>query len=118
MPPEPIETQQPDSKLESKEDFLRQGWFFHVQGDHRQAEKNFRKAISMDAQSIEGLYGLGLSLKLQNSGEEAEQVFQQTIELINSGGMNEHPRRATMLRHLAVWHIQRIQSGEDQEPKP
>ena len=109
---------QTEAEPETIEDYLREGWSLHVQGEHARAERNFREAFSMEPLSVEASYGLGLSLKLQGQKQEALQVFQRTIDLINSGKMNEHPRRATMLRHLSTWHIRTISSEVHKEPEP
>ena len=119
MPPDPTPITEPITEPQSIEDFLRRGWIYHVKGDHAHADADFRQALSMDPNSVEANYGLGMSLKIQGRGEEGRQVFEKTIALINEGKMKDDSSRATMLRHLSTWHIETIQSGQYKgEPAP
>lgn len=93
------------------EDFTRRGWTLHVQGEQDRAEKDFRRAVELDSQSVEAHYGLGMALRARRKGDEAIRVFEKTIELIDAGELEEDSARATMLRRLSRSHITMIQKG-------
>jgi len=101
----------------SVQDFIRRGWSFHVKEQFDRSEADFRKAISMDSQSVEANYGLGLSLLVQNRVKESAQSFQKTLDLLNEGKLEDQPGRASMLRHLAQTHIEMGQHGKNMEAK-
>lgn len=100
------------------DDFIRRAWTLHVKGNLKDSEADFRQAQSLEAHSVEAYYGLGLSLKLQQQNQPAVEAFEKAIELAKSSDVKEHRVRATMLSHLAIWHIYTIQSGAGQEPRP
>jgi tetratricopeptide (TPR) repeat protein len=101
----------------SVQDYVRRGWSLHVKEEFDRSEADFRKAISMDSQSVEAYYGLGMSLLVQNRVEESAQFFQKTLDLLNEGKLEDQPGRASMLRHLAQTHIEMGQKGRSLEAK-
>jgi tetratricopeptide (TPR) repeat protein len=100
---------EPVTEPQTPEDYIRRGWVFHVQGEHVQAEHDFRTVISMERLTVEGYYGLGLSLKLQRRYDMAVQAFQKALDLLEGNALSQDPARAVMLHHLADWHIMTIQ---------
>jgi tetratricopeptide (TPR) repeat protein len=100
------------------EDFLLAGWDAYAKHDQTLAENSFRQAQSLDENSVEAAYGLGLALKMQQRGEPAVEAFQRVIDLIQNGSLQDDLSRASMLRHLSNWHILMIRSGLGQEPQP
>lgn len=108
----------PDPEPQTADDFIGRGWILHVQGDNPGAEEKFRQAIAKDPQTAEGYYGLGLSLKIQRRQSDAVQAFEQAVQVIQSGKMSDNHVRATMLRHLANWHIKTIKNNMGQEQAP
>ncbi|HEX7972977.1 MAG TPA: tetratricopeptide repeat protein [Anaerolineales bacterium] len=116
--PPPDQTETPASEPQTADDFIRRAWTLHVKGNLKDSEADFRQAQALDARSVEAYYGLGLSLKLQQHSQPALEAFQQAIELAKSSDVKEHRVRASMLSHLASWHVQTIQSGVGQEPMP
>jgi tetratricopeptide (TPR) repeat protein len=109
---------QPEPAPQTAEDFFQSAWKSYVKGDQENAEKDFQQALSIDAQSVEAYYGLGLTLKLQSRTEPALQAFEKAIELVKAGVMQDDRVRATMLRNLAEWHINSIKQPQVLEQKP
>jgi tetratricopeptide (TPR) repeat protein len=105
-------------KPETAEDYVRQAWISHVQGDHSKADVDFNQAIKLDPNSVEAYYGWGLSQKLQGKTDPAMTAFKKVVELVNSNAMSTDRARGTMLRQLANWHIHTIETGTAQEPNP
>lgn len=102
----------------SAEEYVDRGWTLHVKGEHQGAVSDFRKAISLDSNSVEAYYALGMALKMMDEKQEAMEAFEKTIELVDSGNMKEDPARASMLRHLSRSHMDMIQRGQDLNPEP
>ncbi len=73
------------------DDFVDQGWTNHVTGEHTHSEANFRKALEINAQSIEAYYGLAMALKSQNQPQPAIEAFEKVIALINANQMKDDP---------------------------
>jgi tetratricopeptide (TPR) repeat protein len=99
------------SKNEPVVDLIQKGWSLHAGGEDDAAEESFRKALTVDSNSIEALYGLALTLKSQGRRKDTVQVFEQIVSLLD----NRHDQdlvRSNMLRRLAKAHIQQIQSGD------
>jgi tetratricopeptide (TPR) repeat protein len=90
------------------DDFVTQGWTNHVTGEHTHSEADFRKALELNAQSIEAYYGLAIALKTQNQFQPAIEAFEKVVELINADQMKDDPARASILRNLANTQIEFI----------
>jgi tetratricopeptide (TPR) repeat protein len=90
------------------DDFITQGWAEHVNGEHAKSEASFRKALELNAQSIEACFGLAMALKSQNQAQPAVQAFEKVIAAINADQMKNDPARASILRNLANTHIEFI----------
>lgn len=99
------------------DDFLQRGWTLHVQGDYTRSEQDFRKALSIQSNSPEATYAIGMSLKIQGNQKESIEYFKKTIEYVDAGNLSADPGRATMLRHMSESHIVLMQSGLDLEHK-
>ena len=109
MPPE--ESAKP-AQLETYEDYLREGWVLHASRKNEDvAEEYFRKAAVENPSSVDALYGLGLVLKAQDRRQEALQVFQKVVELLESNAVDDRVR-AGMLRRLTLGHINQIRTGD------
>ena len=108
---------QPNSAPQTAEEYFQRAWGYYVKGDQNKAEQDFQQALSVDSQSVEAYYGLGLTLKMQGSLEPALQAFEKAIDLVKAGVMREDRVRATMLRNLAEWHIYSLKSGMNKEEK-
>jgi tetratricopeptide (TPR) repeat protein len=95
------------------DDFVAQGWTNHVNGEHANSEANFRKALEINAQSIEAYYGLAMALKSQNQLQPAVEAFEKVAALINADQMKEDPARASILRNLANTQIEFIRKQSE-----
>lgn len=106
-PPE----QPPASEPKTAEEYLRVGWVLHASGQDEAAEKDFRKALELQPDSVEPYYALGLSLKAQDRREETIQAFQTVVSLLDkSNELNNN--RKTMLHRLALGHINMLKQGD------
>ena len=109
-------TQMPaDSPPENKErekdsEDVREGWVLKAAGKADDAEAKFRKAISVNPESVEAHYGLALALKLQGRRQESIKSFERVIELVE-GDFPDHVR-GSMLRRLSLGHINQLSSGD------
>jgi len=99
-------------------EFIDRGWTLHVKGERDAAISDFRKAVSLEPDSVEAYYALGMALKMMGQKQEAIEAFEKTIELVDAGQMKEDRARAGMLRHLSRSHIDMIRKGEDLNPEP
>ena len=115
---EPDQAPPPTVEPEKEEDYIQKGWTAHVQGDFAHSEEDFHKALSLNPQSIEANYGLGMSFKIQGRIQEALEAFQKTLETIKANPDSDDPARITMLRHLSQTQIGIINNGYTQEPAP
>lgn len=107
----PDESAKP-AQLQSYEDYLREGWALHgSRKNEDMAEEYFRQAIDANPKSIDAYFGLGLVLKVQDRRQEAMQVFQKVVELLDSDVI-EDKVRAGMLRRLTLGHINQMRSGD------
>lgn len=99
-------------KPENIEDFIDQGWSYHAQEkDETKAEQSFRDALSINPESIDAYYGLGLVLKAQSRREESTDAFKKVIELIEAHPTEEQAR-GEMMRRLSMAHINQMESGD------
>lgn len=92
--------------------FMRRGWAYHSRGDQARAEADFKQALALDSHSVDANYAIGLVYKAQNKKEPAIEAFNHTIELIQSGALEEEQSRAEMLRRLALGHINELTIGD------
>ena len=115
---EPAPVVEEVSEPQTRDDFIRRAWTLHVRGEYEQAEADFRKAIEIDPDSVEGYYGLGMSLKIQRRVEDSIKAFEAALEKIKSGATTEDPARTAMLRHMSGVQIMLLKKGDTQEPSP
>lgn len=102
--------QPPENK--TFEEYHREGWrLYGSKGNHDAAEENFRRAISVNPNSVDAYYGLALVLKAQDRRKEAIAMFQKVLDLLNANVVEDR-NRAQMLRRLALGHINWLQSGD------
>lgn len=94
----------------SEAEFISKGWALKSSGKFDDAEANFRKAISLNPESVEAYYGLGMTLKAMDRRQDSIQSFEKVLELIDSG--IEDQSRGAMLHRLAVAHINLLRSGD------
>lgn len=103
----------PDDMPEPKDldAYMRRGWAYHSRDQEERAERDFRKALELDNDSVDANYVLGLILKAQGRVEEAIKYFDKTVHLIEAGGV-ENPARSEMLRRLSLGHMNELKKGD------
>jgi tetratricopeptide (TPR) repeat protein len=94
------------------EDYFREGWSLHSsKKDEDAAEEDFRKALALNPKSVDAYFGLGLVLKAQDRRQDAIQAFQEVVDLLNSGTVEDRSRMQ-MLRRLAIGHMNQLRTGD------
>ncbi len=78
--------------------FVDKGWSHVSRGEFDQASEAFETAVSLDHQSIDGYYGLGVAAKRKGDAGRARQAFSMVIELSKS---HADSVKAIMLGDLA-----------------
>jgi tetratricopeptide (TPR) repeat protein len=91
--------------------YLRRGYAFYGIGQYEKANEDLRQAFDLDSTSVDGVYGLGMSLKALGKKEEAVVAFTKAIELIDREIISDKSR-ARILRRLALGHINEIKTGD------
>ncbi|MGW8249344.1 MAG: tetratricopeptide repeat protein [Anaerolineales bacterium] len=99
--------QQPSQSIS---ELISKGWTQKAEGKYDEAEASFRKALSLDSQSVEANYGIALTLKAQDRRQESIQGFEKVIELVDS--RVEDRTRGEMLKRLSQAHINQLRSGD------
>jgi len=99
------------NKPTSWEDYLKRGWAFHAKKDHKQAENNFRKALSMQSDSVDAHFALGLTCKAQGRYDDAVKSFAEALKLLEARTGEDSDRRQ-MLRRLIKGHINELTKGD------
>jgi len=84
--------------------FVDMGWSHVSRGEFDQANAAFEKAVSLDNQSIDGYYGLGVVARRKGDKARARQAFSTVIELSKS---HADSVKAVMLGDLASSALQR-----------
>ena len=93
------------------ESFVRRGWAHHSKGEQERAESDFRRAVSYSPESVDANFALGLNLKSQGRKEEAVEVFNKTMQLIEDG-KSESNSKTEMMRRLTLGHINELTIGD------
>jgi tetratricopeptide (TPR) repeat protein len=91
-------------------DLINKGWMLKAERKYEEAEASFRKALSIDGNSGEAYYGLGLTLKAQDRRQDSIKSFEKALELIDTHV--EDRTRGEMLKRLANAHINQLRSGD------
>jgi tetratricopeptide (TPR) repeat protein len=95
----------------SSREFQLRGYSFFTAGDYPQAEGDFEKAVSLDPNDLEALYGLGLTLKMQGRLEESSNAFRKVLGLLKEGSIKDRTR-AQMLERLTKGHLNIMAIGD------
>lgn len=93
------------------EGFMSRGWALHSMGEHEKAESDFRTAIVYSPESIDAIYALGLVMKAQKKKEEAIELFEKCLRLIEQGKI-EDQSRSEMMRRLTQGYINELTTGD------
>lgn len=87
------------------QEFIQRGWSLHIRDRFQESEADFRQALEMDPDSVEAIYGIGMSLRVQGKEEEANKHFARVLEILGHNKIDLEPSRANMFRHLAKTQI-------------
>jgi tetratricopeptide (TPR) repeat protein len=93
------------------ESFMRRGWAHHARGEQDRAETDFRRAISYSPESVDANFALGLNLKSQGRKDEAVEVFNKTMQLLEREE-DERDSKTEMMRRLTLRHINELTIGD------
>lgn len=93
------------------ESFMRRGWAHHSRGEQDRADSDFRRAISYSPESVDANFALGLNLKSQGRKDEAVEVFNKTMQLLERGE-DERDSKTEMMRRLTLGHINELTIGD------
>lgn len=104
---EPGDFQEP----QTGEAYRLSGYAAYASGDYPAARADFQQALAINPRDVEALYALGLVCKVQGLVEESVNAFQQSLELIQSGVV-ENKIRAEMLSRLAKGHLNIMTIGD------
>lgn len=92
-------------------DYVNRGYLYYSRNRFAEAEADFRKAIEQDNSGVNAIYALGMTLKSQKKLDESVQNFQKVISLLEAG-VEEDKVKTTMVRRLALGHINEMQHGD------
>lgn len=107
QPVEPTQLPQPGSPGE----YIRRGLLFYARKRYMESEKDFKMAIESDPNNEDGYYGLGMVYKAQGEVEKSINAFNEVIRLLGINQEEKHDRN-TMLRRLALGHINEMRTGD------
>lgn len=93
------------------DEFQKRGVAFYARKQYKEAVEDLRKATSLDGNSIDSYYSLGMVLKALNQKEEAIEAFNQALNLIGAT-TGVKTIKYDMLRRLALGHVNEISQGD------
>ncbi len=88
---------------------LRLAWAYYGLGRFDRSEEAFERAHRLQADDLEPIFGLGLASKRQGKKSQAVQAFREAAERTSSVADGA---RASILRRLALGHVNHIERGE------
>jgi tetratricopeptide (TPR) repeat protein len=90
--------------------YLRRGYAYYGVKQYAEAVEDFKKALELDPNAVDAVYGQGMSLKASGKKEEAIAAFKNALALIDQGVIPDKSR-ARILHRLALGHVNEITSG-------
>jgi tetratricopeptide (TPR) repeat protein len=93
------------------DDYQRRGMAYYARKQFSEAETDLKKAITLDAKSIDSFYSLGMVYKAMGKGDAAVSAFKQAVNLITERA-DASAVKYDMLRKLALGHINEITKGD------
>jgi tetratricopeptide (TPR) repeat protein len=95
----------------SVDDYQKRGMAYYARQQYQEAEADLKKATTMDGNSIDAYYSLGMVLKAEGKKAEAVTAFTQVINLILARADAAQVKYG-MLRRLALGHINELNQGD------
>ena len=89
------------------EGYLKRGLVYLARGIQDKAEADLRKVLTMNADSVDAHYNLGLIYKKQGKTGEAQSSFKTALEKIRVLEVDE-PVRALMVSKLIKWQLTQV----------
>jgi tetratricopeptide (TPR) repeat protein len=99
---------------QTADDFLQRAWIQIANKDIAQAEADFNQSLSLNGQSADAFYGIGLVRRVQGEPEKAIRAFQEALALIQTDAFTDSPQRGTILRNLCKSQI--MMANEAKKP--
>jgi tetratricopeptide (TPR) repeat protein len=96
-------------KVETSSDYLQRGWLYLSSHQLELAAQDFRHILETEAENIEALYGLGLTLKADGKKEPAVESFERILGLLPK---IQDSQRASVLSRLVKGHINLMKTGD------
>jgi tetratricopeptide (TPR) repeat protein len=90
--------------------YLRRGYAYYGVHQYADAVEDFRRALELDPNAVDAVYGQGMSLKASGKKEEAIAAFKKALALIDQGVIPDKSR-ARILHRLALGHVNEITIG-------
>jgi Tfp pilus assembly protein PilF len=103
----------PDTMAEptTPEEYRQRGTAFFARKDYRAAVADLKEAISLESNSIDAFYMLGMVHKALQQNDEAVAAFTQVLVLIKAQPVGDKVKN-DMLHRLALGHINSITQGD------
>jgi tetratricopeptide (TPR) repeat protein len=93
------------------DDYQRRGMANYARKQFPEAVADLKKAITLDAKSIDSFYSLGMVYKAMGKDDDAVSAFRQVVNLITQRS-DASTVKNDMLRKLALGHINEITNGD------
>lgn len=110
--PKTIETPVPDPStmiIASPADTLERGWLYYSSKKFDLAIADFQQVLAADANTLDALYGLGLTLKATGANPKALEIFEKVLAQIPN--IPDHQKESVLSR-LTKGHINQIKTGD------
>ena len=92
------------------EEYLKRGLTYHARGEQDKAVADLLKAISLNEDSVDAHYNLGLIYRDMGKTGDARAAFKTALDKTQL--MTEkNPARALMLTRLATWQLNHLNSA-------
>lgn len=106
-------TSDPNMPVSSQtaEQLFESGWVHYSKKEYFRAEADFRKSLEITPGNADAMYALGMAVSASGRHEDAVDIFEKAIELLQQV-KEEDWVRANMLTRLARGHINRIKTGD------
>jgi tetratricopeptide (TPR) repeat protein len=92
------------------DEYLRRGLIYKAHGEQAKAEADLKKVLSLDPESVDAQYNLGLIFRETGRTAEAREAFRTA--LANNKLIEERdPARALMITRLTTWQLKHLEAA-------